>query len=81
MLGAVGAFEEGSEPWSLYQERLEQFFVANDIADDKRAVLLSSCGRSTYQLISRLLAPAKPSETTYAVICDKLKGHYDTLPS
>ena len=82
MLGSVGAFEEGAETWALYQERLEQFFVANDIEDTKkRAVLLSTCGRNTYQLISRLLAPGKPSETAYSVICDRLKNHYDPRPS
>jgi hypothetical protein len=81
MIGSVGAFEEGAESWTLYQERLEQFFLANDIADvKKRAVLLSICGKSTYQLVSSLLAPQKPADASYASICEKLKNHYDPKP-
>jgi hypothetical protein len=79
-LGVIGAFEEGAESWQLYQERLEQFFIVNKVTDasEKRAILLSACGRKTFHLVSGLLAPKKTSETTaFADICAKLKAHYD----
>ena len=80
-IGSIGPFEEGTVSWLQYQERLEQFFVANDINDSKkRAVLLSTCGKNTYQLVSSLLAPAKPCETDYSVICTKLREHFDPTP-
>ena len=56
---SIGPFEEGKETWEFYQGRLEQYFIAAEVKTDekKRAVLLSTCGRKTYQLISNLLAP------------------------
>ena len=42
------------EEWSEYIERLEFYFEANDVRDDKqRAILLSK----TYKLISNLTTP------------------------
>ena len=48
--GSVGQFSGGSETWMSYIERLQQYFVANDIKGDnkQRAELLSICGASTY---------------------------------
>ena len=48
--GSIGEFSVGSETWVSYIERLQQYFVANDIKGDdrQRAVLLSVCGASTY---------------------------------
>ena len=79
---SIGPFEEGKEAWHQYQEKLEQYFVANGIPEEKRrAVLLSTCGRATYQLISNLLAPDKPAMVAYDTICNKLKGHLDPSPA
>ena len=58
-----------------------QFFEANDIANaKKRAVLVSTCGKQTYQLICSLLSPAKPADCSYDEICKKLKEHFDPAP-
>ena len=78
----IGPFEEGTETWELYQGRLEQYFIASDVdTDEKRATLLSTCGKKTYKLICNLLAPDKPSDAKYAAICDKLESHFDPPPS
>ena len=60
--GNVGEFKESEESWTQYAERLEQYFVANEIKDEKkqRAILLSVCGSKTYGLIRDLLQPKKP---------------------
>ena len=44
--GTVGEFDSGRETWVSYSERLEQYFIANDVAGEekKRAILLSVCG-------------------------------------
>ena len=54
----------GQEDWESYEERLQQYFVANDIAEaeKQRAILLSVCGQSTYNVIRNLVAPKKPGE-------------------
>uniref|UniRef100_A0A1I8JIB2 CCHC-type domain-containing protein n=1 Tax=Macrostomum lignano TaxID=282301 RepID=A0A1I8JIB2_9PLAT len=72
-----------NEDWLQYKERMEQVFIASDIEseDKKRAVFLSVCGKETFKLICSLLAPRKPSETSYADICQKLKEHWKPEPS
>ena len=48
------AFDDATETWSAYQERLDMYFEANDAKAEKRkAVLLSSCGKEAYKLIQR----------------------------
>ena len=66
----------------LYAERLAQYFVANDVTDDKkRAIFLSVCGRSTYHLVHNLSAPDKPSDKSFTDLCALLVGHYSPTPS
>ena len=63
--GSVGEFNPDREDWISYTERLTQYFVANGISaeegDKRKAILLSSCGAATYQLIRNLAAPNKPA--------------------
>ena len=54
MAGLVGKLEEfdDTQDWIEFIERLEQYFEANDIGNDKkRAILLTVCGSKTYSLI------------------------------
>ena len=57
--GSIGKFDIDEEDWTAYCERLEQYYLANDVdaAEKKRAILLSVCGASIYQLIRNLVAP------------------------
>ena len=66
-LGHVEPFDL-SETWSLYTERLGQFFVANEIKDDANqvAVLLTVIGSKPYEWLHSLLAPAVPASKKYA---------------
>ncbi len=55
LLGQIEQFDPAVEAWPQYVERLEQFFVANDIVGEgsavkKRATFLSLIGRSAYNL-------------------------------
>ena len=36
--GAVGEFDASQDDWSAYLERLEEYFVANDIPDGSAAM-------------------------------------------
>ena len=53
VLGQVGPYCEGKENWDCNVERLEQFFIANDIKDapKKKAVLLSGIWPLTYSVL------------------------------
>ena len=63
LIGKVEEFQE-NDNWIEYTERQEHYFTANRITDveKKRAVLLSSCGAKTYNLISNLVSPGKPTD-------------------
>ena len=66
-MAAHGKLEQlhmGKEGWESYKECLQQYFLANDIAeaDKQRAILLSACGQSTYKVLRNLVAPKKPEE-------------------
>ena len=75
--GTVGEFQQGQEDWTSYCERLEQYFTANDVADadKRRAIFLSCCGASTYQLVRNLVAPDKPTTKTFAELVTLVEQH------
>ena len=63
LLGRVDAFDEKTETWEHYTERLGHYFDANGIGDEstedkakRRAILLSVCGSKIYKLMCDLLA-------------------------
>ena len=81
--GKIGEFKESAETWTQYVERLEQYFLANEVEDasKKRAILLSVCGSKTYALAIDLPQPARPAETTFKKIVDELGKHFSPKPS
>lgn len=73
---------DGGEDWNEYVEILEQYFIANQVEEARRrAVFLSHCGRATYSLLRRLLAPRKPSEVPLGECLAVLTDHYAPRPS
>ncbi|CAN7982698.1 unnamed protein product [Ixodes hexagonus] len=73
---------EGGQDWDEYVERLEQYFIANSVSEEKRrAVFLSGCGRPTYSLLRRLLAPTRPAEAPLTTSLRLLTEHYSPRPS
>ena len=81
--GSIGPFDSGEEDWTSYVERLDQYFVGNDVASNvkKRAILLSNCGPQTYQLLKNLLAPEKPNTLDYSELVEVLRRHWQPKPS
>jgi hypothetical protein len=81
LIGSINPFEGNTETWTSYQERLEQYFIVNDIAAEKRvAGLLTLLGERTYCLLRSLTSPEKPSEKTYQELCDLLSTHLSPKP-
>lgn len=69
VFGGVEEFDENTETWEHYTERLGHYIDANGIGDEsrddrakRRANRLSVCGVKVYKLMCDLLAPAKPEE-------------------
>ena len=80
-IGKMDVFDSSQETWDTYAERLEQYFLANDIAPDKQVpALLSLMGGKTYTLLRDLTSPDKPATKTFVELCDVLKSHYSPKP-
>ena len=80
--GSLSEYDPALEPWSIYIERLEQYFLANDILAEpkKRAILLHACGSKVFQLI-RNLADDQPTAKSYTEVVALVKNYYDPKPS
>ena len=80
-IGRMEPFDGTVEPWDSYQERLEQYFICNDVKNGKKVpVLLTLIGGPTHSLLRGLTAPKKPSEETYANLVTGLKVHLCPKP-
>ena len=80
--GRLQELDVESETVTAYLERVELYFDANDVADDKKVpVLLSNIGAKTYGLLRSLAAPKAPKEKTLEEIKTLLTGHYEPTPS
>lgn len=75
------SFNEGIETFTNYKERLDIFFIANDIPADKQsATLLSSIGAKTYNTVRSLTAPDLPLTKTYGELCGLLSSYFCPPP-
>lgn len=76
-------FDDTNDSWIEYVERLEHFFVANDIETEakKKSVMLSSCGNKTYRLFRNLLAPTKPGAASWSLLKETMENHVSPKPS
>ena len=95
LFGCVGEFSPERETFRSFVERMEMFFMANNIMEEtgegkeeanlavanrKRAILLTEIGRDAYSTLSNLLAPKKPKDTPFADIVKALEKHYILAP-
>lgn len=75
-IGKLGEFQEGKESFINNAERMEQFFVANEVKYQKKvAVLLSVIGPATCGILKNLLQPKLPKNTSYENIVGALKNY------
>lgn len=81
IIGRMDSFDSAAEDWTTYIERLDQYFVANDIPNSKKvAVLLSVMGAKTYNLLRSLMTPDKPADKSYTAIVTALETHLNPKP-
>ncbi|XP_034157776.2 LOW QUALITY PROTEIN: uncharacterized protein K02A2.6-like [Pangasianodon hypophthalmus] len=80
-IGKLDAFDSGTDDWTMYCERMEQYFKANDIGNEKRvSVLLSAIGGKAYALLRSLTAPAKPADVSFDNIVKTMQDHLAPKP-
>ena len=81
-LGQVELFELEGGDWNVYTKQLDQFLVANGVADGtkKVAVFLTIIGGRAYAMLRNLLAPTKPSDKSYSELVKVMKDHLKPKP-
>ena len=81
--GKIEEYNPDTDSWNEYVERLEHFFLANDIEskDKKKAILLSTGGARTYKLLRNLSAPEKPGNKTFDELVTLMRHHQNPKPS
>ena len=84
LYGHVDKFDvHGKESFPNYLERLEFYFMANDIEQDnkKKSIFLIPVGPETFKLIKDLCTPEKPGDKTFHGICELIKEHLNPEPN
>ena len=71
VLGSLGEFNCKSDSISSYLERMQLYFEANSVKEDRKvADLLTVIGAKTYETLHSLLVPVRPGDKT----CNELLG-------
>ncbi|XP_046391558.1 uncharacterized protein K02A2.6-like [Ischnura elegans] len=77
MIGHVTEFNPAKEEFGAYVERLEQFFIVNDIGEEKKVPLfITLIGSDTYAVLKSLLDPVKPVSKSLSVLISTLSEHF-----
>ena len=77
-VGQMEPFDhERGDDWPTYVKRLEQYFAANGMTEEKKmvAVLVTVMGAKAYGLMRNLLAPVKPADKKYTELIQVMKDH------
>ena len=83
IIGEIGEFSEGKETFTCYLERLEQFFIANAIKQDRAVsvfLTLTVIGPKSYTLLKSMVSPDKVSEKSLEELKKILRNHYSPQP-
>ena len=68
-------FDETSEKWSTYVKRLKQYFVVNDIEEDKQVPsILLYMGSKFYDILETLVTPKASESKTLDEIINLIEG-------
>ncbi|CAG4965541.1 unnamed protein product [Colias eurytheme] len=80
--GKISEFNEHQDDWTLYVERLEQYFIVNKIPEDLQVpTLLTIMGTESYELLVNLCTPVRPKDKKFREISDIMTRHLQPKPS
>ena len=73
----LSEYDSSKEDWQSYIEKLELYFIANDIDDEekRKAILLTSCGIECYHLFKGLTTPTKPVDKKFIELVTLMTNH------
>ena len=75
-IGALSEFHTG-DSWELYEARLGQYIIANNIPEEKKvATLITLVGAEAYKILNYLCDPVAPEQKTFDELCAILKKQF-----
>ena len=75
--GCLEEFHSDLESVAAYIERVQLYFTANEVKDEKQVpVFFSSVRATTYALLCDLDSPEKPKDKTLDALFKVLENHY-----
>lgn len=66
------------ENWTLYNDRLDQLFIANFVEERKFIVLIMVIGATTYAILRELCDRVLPNTLQYEELCTLLSKQFAT---
>lgn len=76
LIGSMEAFIPG-EDFEAYEDRLMQYFLINEVQEDKKVPLfITVMGGETYKILKSLSSPTAPSALKFSEIVNTLKQHF-----
>ncbi|XP_037034304.1 uncharacterized protein LOC119073094 isoform X2 [Bradysia coprophila] len=76
LAGNIEPFVQGTN-FESYEDRVSQFFVANDIKEEKKtSMFITISGEAMYDILKSLTCPDKPSSKSYTEIMKLLREHF-----
>lgn len=81
-LGRMEPFDITRDNWNSYIDRLEQYFVVNDVKDAMKVpILITLLGSDAYELLDNLCTPVKPHAKKCNELVAIMKNHLQPKPS
>ena len=82
LLGRIDSFDLKTDNITEYIERVEQYFIANDVTDEKKqtAIFLTVTGNEMYSLLRNLLAPESLAGKTVKTLSETLIDYVKPQP-
>ncbi|XP_047999709.1 uncharacterized protein K02A2.6-like [Leguminivora glycinivorella] len=81
-IGSIKEFNLQDGNWNFYTERLEMYFAANSVKNDKKLpTLISVMGEDAYGLLASLASPIQPKDLSYDRAVNILSQHLQPKPS
>ena len=75
-IGSLSEFRIG-EDWEIYETRLTQYFIANDVPEEKMvATLITLIGSDAFKILNDLCDPIPPYNKTFKELCGILKKQF-----
>lgn len=77
-VGHLSEFDAINSIWPIYKRRMDNYFIANEITDNKRkrAILLNLLNEETYQLVFNLCLPIEPEKKSYSDLINLIDKHF-----